>query len=299
MLPPEVSVVAARRDVVTAVAATLAPGSVLGVPLASPVFLPAGMLLPAALPPAALSMPRARVTLAAHLRGVCPRRRAAAPPSVGRRRRGTLEMAAPFRPARRRLLLRRASPTLLLLRRRRRRRASPTLLSLRLRRRRLAPVTFSVALSVTRSVALSVTRSVALSVTRSAALSATRSVALSATRSVALSATRSVALSAIVIRAGGSRRADHHQYSDQRFLESVHALTVRRARGYCTPSRIPSAPTSGACASAEPYWARNRPSRARQVGTSHRVCCHSAPRLYAVFPLTSSNANALPATSTA
>ena len=275
MLPPEVSVVAARRDVVTAVAATLAPGSVLGVPLASPVFLPAGMLLPAALPPAALSMPRARVTLAAHLRGVCPRRRAAAPPSVGRRRRGTLEMAAPFRPARRRLLLRRASPTLLLLRRRRRRRASPTLLSLRLRRRRLAPVTFSVALSVTRSVALSVTRS------------------------AALSATRSVALSAIVIRAGGSRRADHHQYSDQRFLESVHALTVRRARGYCTPSRIPSAPTSGACASAEPYWARNRPSRARQVGTSHRVCCHSAPRLYAVFPLTSSNANALPATSTA
>ncbi len=78
MLPSEVSVVAARGDVVAAVAAALAPVSVLVLPLVSPMLLPVLVPRPAALPlPAALLMPRPRVSLAARLRGVRALRSAA------------------------------------------------------------------------------------------------------------------------------------------------------------------------------------------------------------------------------
>lgn len=148
MLPSEVSLESAGRDVVAAVAAALAPGSVLALPLVGAVLLPVLVSLPATLAlPASVLVPGPRVALVTRLGSVCARRWRSAPASLrrllrlGRR---TLWTAAPVWLAL--LGLRRGSlrgrspplPALLGLRRRALRGASPSLAArlLRLRWRR-------------------------------------------------------------------------------------------------------------------------------------------------------------------
>lgn len=133
MLPSEVSVVSALRDVGASVAAPLGPGAVLVLPPLRAMLLPAPVRLPAPLPtPAALAVPVLRFVPAALLGGILAVRRSA--PTSARRLlrlgRRTLRRSAPASSALRLLRLRRravrcAAPSLpallrcLMLRRRR------------------------------------------------------------------------------------------------------------------------------------------------------------------------------------